>query len=91
MKIAFELEVPDGALDKNAEAELVRSAKEQAVLKLYADDVVTTGEASAMLGLTRIQFLDLLQKSGVGFRAELDQQDFQVLRRWRAGHAPKAG
>jgi hypothetical protein len=57
------LEVPDGALDKNAQAELVRSAKEQAVLKLYADDLVTTGEASAMLGLTRIQFLDLLQKT----------------------------
>ena len=91
MKIAFELEVPDGTLDKNAEAELVRSAKEQTVLKLYADDLVTTGEAAAMLGLTRIQLLDLLQKSGVGFRVELDEQDFQMLRRWHADHAPKAG
>jgi len=91
MKIAFELEVPDGALDKNAQVELVRSAKEQTVLKLYADDLVTTGEAAAMLGLTRIQFLDLLQKSGVGFRVELDEQDFQMLRRWREDHAPKAG
>jgi predicted HTH domain antitoxin len=91
MKIAFELEVPDGALDKNAQAELLRSAKEQTVLKLYADDLVTTGEAAAMLSLTRIQFLDLLQKSGVGFRVELDEQDFQMLRRWREDHAPKAG
>jgi len=91
MKIAFELEVPDGALDKNAESELVRSAREQTVLKLYADDLVTTGEAAAMLGLTRIQFLDLLQRSGVGFRVELDEQDFQTLRRWRDSQVPKAG
>jgi hypothetical protein len=91
MKIAFELEVPDGALDKDAEAELVRSAKEQAVLKLYGDDLINTGEAAAMLGLTRIQFLDLLQQSGVGFRVDLDEQDFQMLRQWREGHAPKAG
>ena len=91
MKIAFELEVPDGALDKNAQAELVRSAKEQTVLKLYADDLITTGEAAAMVGFTRIQFLDLLQKSGVGFRVELDEQDFQLLRRWRDDHDPKAG
>ncbi len=91
MKIAFELEVPDGTLDKNAEAELVRSAKEQTVLKLYADDLVTTGEAAAMLGLTRIQFLDLLHKSGVGFRVELDEQDFQILRRWREDQGPKVG
>jgi hypothetical protein len=91
MKIAFELEVPDGTLDKNAEAELVRSAKEQTVLKLYADDLVTTGEAAAMLGLTRIQFLDLLHKSGVGFRVELDEQDFQMFRRWREDQGSKVG
>ena len=91
MKIEFELDVPDGALDKNAEAELVRSAKQQTVLKLYADDLVTTGEAAAMLGLTRIQFLDVLHKTGVGFRVELDEQDFQMLRQWRERQSPKAG
>ncbi len=34
-----------------------------------------------MLELTRIEFLDLLRRSGVGFHAELDDEDFERLRR----------
>ena len=44
MKLAFELELPDGAVDQSAEAELVRSVKEQAALKLYSEQRVTTGD-----------------------------------------------
>ena len=83
MKLEFELEVPDGAVDKRAEAELIRSVKEQAALKLYSDERVTTGEAAEMLGLTRIQFLDLLRQTGLGFLVELDDEDFAQIRRWR--------
>ncbi len=89
MKLAFEIEVPDGAVDKGAEAELVRSVKEQTVLKLYAEERITTGEAAEMLGLTRIEFLDLLRRSGVGFQVELDDEDFVMLRRWRTDHVRK--
>jgi len=89
MRVAFELEVPDGAVNKDAEAELVRSVKEQAALKLYADGRITTGEAAVMLGFTRIQFLDLLRTSGIGFRVELDEEDFQMIRRSRQEHASK--
>jgi predicted HTH domain antitoxin len=87
MKLAFELELPDGAVDQSAEAELMRSVKEQTALKLYSEQRVTTGEAAEMLGLTRIEFLDLLRKSGIGFQVELDDEDFQMLRRWREDHA----
>jgi predicted HTH domain antitoxin len=83
MKLEIELEVPDGAFDKRAEAELIRSVKEQTALKLYCDERVTTGEAAEMLGLTRIQFLDLLRRTGVGFRVDLDDEDFAQIRRWR--------
>ena len=91
MKLEFELEIPDGVVDKCAEAELIRSVKEQAVLKLYSDDRVTAGEAAGMLGLTRIQFLDLLQRSGVGFRVELDDEDFAQIRRWREDRTRQIG
>ena len=91
MKLEIELEVPDGAIDKPAEAELIRSVKEQAVLKLYSDDRVTVGEAAEMLGLTRIRFLDLLRRTGVGFRVELDDEDFAQIRRWREEHARQSG
>jgi predicted HTH domain antitoxin len=91
MKLEIELDVPDGAFDKGAEAEFIRSVKEQTVLKLYADERVTTGEAAAMLGLTRIQFLDLLGRTGVGFRVELDEEDFAQIRHWREDHARQNG
>src|SRR5450432_903304 len=86
MKLAFELELPDGAVDQSAEAELVRSVKEQTALKLYSAQRVTTGEAAEILGMTRIEFLDLLRQSGVGFRAELDDEDFQMLWCWGEAH-----
>jgi predicted HTH domain antitoxin len=89
MKLAFEFEVPDGAVDKSTEAELVRSVKEQAVLKLYSEQRITTGEAAEMLGLTRIEFLDMLRRTGIGFQVELDDEDFAQLRSWRKDHAPK--
>lgn len=90
MKLAFELGVPDGAVDSDAQAKLVRSVKEQTALKLYAGDRVTTGEAAAMLGLTRIQFLDLLRHTGADFRAELEEEDFAQLRRRRDEHERQA-
>ncbi len=91
MKLAFEIEVPDGALDESAEAELLRSVKERTVLTLYSEQRITTGEAAEMLGLTRIEFFDLLRRTGVGFLVELDEEDFEQLRHWRKDHAPKSG
>lgn len=91
MKLAFELDVPDGAIDKSAEAEFMRSVKEQTVLKLYSDQRITTGEAAKMLGLTRIEFLDLLRRTGIGFLVELDEEDFEQLRSWRTDHTSKSG
>jgi predicted HTH domain antitoxin len=91
MKLEIELEVPDGAVDKRAEAEFIRSIKEQTVLKLYSDDRVTVGEAAEMLDLTRIRFLDLLRRTGVGFRVELDDDDFAQIRRWREDHTRQIG
>jgi hypothetical protein len=91
VKLAFEIDVPDGAVGPGAEAELLRSVKQQAVLKLYADDRLTTGEAAGALGLTRIQFLDLLRRTGSEFRVELDEEDSAGLRQRRDEHARQAG
>ena len=90
MKLAIELNIPDGAVDKNGEAELVRSVKEQAVLKLYAADRVTIGEAAEMLDCTRVDFLHLLTTSGVGYHADLDQKDFEQIGRVQLNICQKA-
>lgn len=83
MKLSMELNVPNGAVDYASEAELVRSFKEQAVLRIYAEDRVTVGEAAGMLGCTRIDFLQFLTTSGVGFQVDLDAEDFEQVRKMR--------
>ena len=45
--------------------------------------VASDREAAEMLGLTRIQFLDFLRRTGLGFQVELDDEDFAQIRRWR--------
>jgi hypothetical protein len=35
----------------------------EAALKFYSRDLISNGEAASMLGLSRIQFLDLLRRS----------------------------
>jgi predicted HTH domain antitoxin len=90
MKLAFELDLPDGAF-RDGEAALVRAIKEQAAIKLYADGRVTTGEAAAMLDLNRIQFLDVLRRAGTEFRADLDEEDIELLRQRRDAGWPQAG
>jgi predicted HTH domain antitoxin len=86
VKLAIELEIPDGAVDSRSQAEFVRAVKERATLQLYADGRVTAGEAAEILGLTRIQLLDLLRRSGVGFHVELDDEDFAQFRGRRDEH-----
>ena len=90
MKLAFELDIPEGAVDKSTEAELVRSVREQTVLKLYSEQRITTGEAAEMLGLTRIEFLDVLGRTGVGFQVDLDDEDFATLRQRRDARDTKS-
>jgi predicted HTH domain antitoxin len=90
MKLAIELDLPDGAIDKSAVAELVRSVKEQAVLNLCAQQRISAGEAAEMLGCTRFDLLDLLRRSGIGFLVDLDQDDLDQIRQLRESHGPSA-
>jgi len=88
MRLAFEIEVPDGAVDKSTEAELMRSIKELTVRKLYAEQRITAREAAEMLGMSQIQLLDPhgLDWRGI-FPAERDDdEDFAILQRWHKQH-----
>jgi hypothetical protein len=52
--------------------------REPHVVAVVCADVETgaASEAVEMLGLTRIQFLGLLRRTGLGFQVELDDEDF---------------
>jgi predicted HTH domain antitoxin len=89
VKLAFELDVPESALNGESQAELLNSVRQQAVLNLYAEQRITSGEAARMLDLTSVQLMELLRLSGVGFQVDLDEDDFQMVRQWRSEQQPK--
>lgn len=82
-RLAFELELPDDAVDARLAAEVVRSAKERVVLRLYIADRLRAAESAKVLGLSRLAFLDLLATSGVGLTGDMDELDVAAIRQWR--------
>lgn len=64
----FEWDVPDELFDERfREEEFLRQLKEDAVVKLFKAGRVSSGYAASLLGMTRRDFLELLQKRGVPF------------------------
>ena len=83
MRLAFEIDVPDGAVDKSTEAELTRSVKELTVLKLYAERRITARDVAEMLGMSQIQLQDPVGSNSVQLPPELhDVEVFGLLERW---------
>jgi predicted HTH domain antitoxin len=80
VKLDLELELPEGLLDENARAELVRHVREQAVIKLITDGRVTTREGAKLLAMIHVEFLDLLKRTGVRFQVDLDNEDLMMMR-----------
>jgi predicted HTH domain antitoxin len=60
-----------------------RSVNEWLVLSLFTDGLVSSGKAGKLLGITRIDFLDLLQRRGIAYLdyspQELDEE-FEAVR-----------
>lgn len=58
MKLEIELDIPEAIIDKGFEQEL----KAEAILLLFGERKISSAHASHLLGLTRLQFLELLTK-----------------------------
>jgi predicted HTH domain antitoxin len=52
-------------------------------LRLFANGKISSGLGARMLGIGRIQFLDLLRQRDIPFTVELDDEDFRMLDDWR--------
>jgi predicted HTH domain antitoxin len=48
----------------------VRQLKEDAIVRLFDQDRISSGYAASLLGMTRRDFFELLQKRGVPFVRE---------------------
>lgn len=82
MKIELDLELPDELIDPSLRQQIVQQAREQIVLRLFAERRIPSGLATRLLGLTRLEFLDLAQRRGiptVDYTDEDWRQDLEAL------------
>lgn len=89
MKLEIDLDLPPEMLQQIPAADLSTLCRTEVVLRLYGEQKLAPADAARLLGLTRIQFLDLLRQRGTGFLVELDEQDFRQLDQLRERYAPK--
>ncbi len=61
MKLEIDLDVPEALIDKSFE----KAIRVDAILRLFADRKIASGHATRLLGLTRMQFLELLTQRGI--------------------------
>ena len=90
MKLEIDVDLPREILDQVPPEDLQKLCRAEIVLRLYAEEKIAASDAARLLGLTRIQFLDLLRQRGVGFLVELDEEDLRQLQNLRNQYAPKA-
>jgi predicted HTH domain antitoxin len=70
-KLRFGWEVPEELFDGQfREEESVRQLKEDAIVRLFDQGRISSGYAASLLGMTRRDFFELLQKRGVPFVRE---------------------
>jgi predicted HTH domain antitoxin len=91
VKLEIEVDLPQEVLAQVPARELGKLCGTEIVLRLYSEDKLAPAEAAKLLRLSRIEFLDLLRERGVGYRVELDDEDFRQIRELRQRYAPKAG
>jgi predicted HTH domain antitoxin len=62
VKLEIEIDVGDEAVDKR---QLEAHLRKEAIISLFAQGKMPAGRANRALGLTRLQFMDLLQQRGI--------------------------
>ncbi|MEA3350504.1 MAG: UPF0175 family protein [Chloroflexota bacterium] len=78
-KTTFEVHIqPDLLRFGFNQAKIQRNVNAWLVISLFTDGFVSSGKAGKLLGITRIEFLDLLQKRGIAYidysPQELDEE-----------------
>ena len=87
----FVWEIADASLDPALEAELLAAAKQETALRLFRDGRISGGLAARLLGLTRLEFLDLLRRHGAPFVAYTDEELERDLRDLSRSARPGSG
>ena len=83
MKVEVEIDVAEELVSRY---ELEKRVRKEAILGLFSDGKIPSGRASRELGLTRLQFMELLKDRGipaVTYNADDLEQDMATLDRLR--------
>lgn len=78
-KVTFEVRVQPDLLKYGFDQNKVqRNVNEWLVFSLFTDGIISSGKAANILGITRIEFLNLLRKRGIAYidysPQELDEE-----------------
>ncbi len=74
-KLQFEWDLPEDVFDERLrEDQLLAQVKEDAVVRLFQEGRLSTAYGAALLGLTRRQFFDLLDRRKVSYLALSDEE-----------------
>ena len=63
----LEWELPEGVVNEAMQRELLRVVKQETALRLFAEGKVSSGYAAHLLGVPRLEFLQLLEQRGIPF------------------------
>lgn len=79
IEITFAIRIPNSLLQYGFTQEKVqRRVLEWMVLSLYQEERVSSGKAAQLLGINRLEFIELLQEKGFAYvdynEEELDQE-----------------
>ena len=77
-KLHFEWDVPETLFDEVfLEETFLEQVKQDAAVRLFAQGRVSSGYAASLLGMTRRDFLELLQRRGIPF-AQYTEEDWEA-------------
>ena|SRR5882672_7843205 len=63
MKLEIDLDVPEGIIGENFE----KVVRQDAILRLFSERKIPAGDATRLLGLTRMQFMDFIQSRNIAY------------------------
>jgi predicted HTH domain antitoxin len=71
MKLEIDLDIPADVID----GEFEKALREDAVLRLFAERKIPSGDATRLLGIDRVHFLNLIERRGIAL-ADYTTEDF---------------
>jgi predicted HTH domain antitoxin len=67
VKFQIEIDLPDDSFDPVLQDDLAAACKQEVVLRLFADRKLPAAVATRILGLTRLQFMELARSRGIPY------------------------